>query len=336
MHRARQITAILLKVVALVVTLYVVSLLGLRLAGFEFAAVVSDSMSPAIKQGDLVILKSVDQEDLSVGTIVRYRNHNQFILHRVVSFEHKGFRTKGDANLGPDPKIVRANQIDALAIGTLRGFALPIIYLKRILGFEPHYAKFSRHTSKFSKMESSIWTSPTAKWKQITGGGTYTFLTPSSVTSTGNGNRSIFIIRNVSTDRFFYSKFRLVAKDSNGASIYFNADVCLTGSTITCGWAINISESSQSISLQTYSQSGIRQTPIYSKPLDINLGIEAQIVVHISSSLLQMSIDGTSVLKLPNPGAFALSKGVNVPTGTYFGFSLTNSNQFKSSKTLTW
>jgi signal peptidase I len=336
MRRARQITVILLKVVALVVTLYVVSLLGLRLAGFEFAAVVSDSMSPAIKQGDLVILKSVDPDDLSVGSIVRYRNNNQLILHRVVSFEPKGFRTKGDGNLGPDPKIVRANQIDAVAIGTLRGFALPIIYLKRILGIEPSFAKFSRHSARISKMESSIWINPTAKWKQVTGGGTYTFLAPNGVTSAGNGNRSIFISRNATTDTFFYSKFRLVNKDSNGASIYFNADACLTGSTITCGWTINISENNQTVSIQTYSQTGIRQAPIFSRPLTINLGIEAKIVVHISSALMEVTIDGNSVLKLPNPAAFALSKGVNVPTGTYFGFSLTNSNQFKSSRTMTW
>jgi len=336
MQLARRLTSAFLKVVSLVVVLYSVSLLGIRLAGFEIGIVMSDSMQPALSRGDLVILQDPSTKELKVGTIIRYQKHGQLILHRIVDKHPLGFRTKGDANKGADPIIVKPKQIDSIAVGTLKGFGFPLTIVKSLFGFESNLAKFTSSFSKESKLTSSIWIDPVAKWKQIVGGGTYSFTAPSGVTSTGNGNRSILLTKNLPADKFFYSQIRLTSKDSTNASIYLNADVCLSGSTFTCGWSVGISETNQQIFIQTYSPTGTRQAPILFRPLAINLGNQSQVLLYVSSNSMRLYIDGLEVLNIPNPYAFAFSKGVNVPSGTYFGFSVVNANQFKSTKTLTW
>jgi hypothetical protein len=110
----------------------------------------------------------------------------------------------------------------------------------------------------------------------------------------------------------------------------------LTGSTITCGWSIGLSDSAQSILVQTFSATGIKQPPIYSKSISKDFGIQNQIIVYATSALLQIRINGVIEVNIANPNAFATSKGMNVPSGTYFGFSTINANQFKSTKTVTW
>ena len=66
--------------------------------------VVSSSMEPTIRPGDLIIVKGIDIKDVNVGDIIVYRNPytNRDVVHRVV---YKGERngevfliTKGDNN----------------------------------------------------------------------------------------------------------------------------------------------------------------------------------------------------------------------------------------------
>jgi signal peptidase I len=332
----RQILSILLKFVALVAILYLVSLAGLQIAGFDFAVVVSDSMSPTISRGDLVILHSVDKSKLENGQIIQFKRDNQLILHRISNKAEAGFRTKGDANSGFDPELVKRNQIRAEAVGLLKGFAFPIIFFKNVISFPATYSKFTSHKTKPAKTESTIWTDPAAKWKQITGGGYYAFTSPSSITSTGTGNRVVLITRNLDTDNSLYSLLRLSYKDPTNAVVYIHASVCLSGSTITCGWSIGLSDSWQSILVQTFSTTGIKQPPIYTKSISKDFGIQNQIIVYATSALLQVRINGVIEVNIANPNAFATSKGMNAPSGTYFGFSTINANQFKSTKTVTW
>ena len=68
MQLARRLTSALFRVVSLVVVLYLVSLLGIRLAGFEIGIVMSDSMQPALSRGDLVILQDPSTKEVMVTT----------------------------------------------------------------------------------------------------------------------------------------------------------------------------------------------------------------------------------------------------------------------------
>lgn len=69
----------------------------------------STSMVPTLNVGDIVIVKGVDPNTITVGTIIIFRSPagSIDIIHRVVGIVKEGgtlyFQTKGDHNPGPDP-----------------------------------------------------------------------------------------------------------------------------------------------------------------------------------------------------------------------------------------
>lgn len=322
------------KVIALVVLLYMASLLGLRIAGLDYTVVLTGSMSPLIQRGDLVILQPKNNSKPSIGDIVQYRKGNQNLLHRIVDIAHTKYRTKGDANPSSDPVLVNESQISAIAVGSLRGFAIPILFLKDLV--QNADSQFTKSLSRSAKYQSSVWTNPIAKWKTITGGGTFTYTAPSAVASSGSGNRAIFISKNKSTDSSLYSSFKLIFKDANNSTVYFNLDACIPASSITCGWSIGLNQTNNFVIVQTYSQTGSRQSPILTQPISVDLRNQAAILITSNSTLLEMWIDGNLIFRLQNPLTIAANHGLNIPNGTYYGFSTTNSNQFKSFQTSTW
>jgi len=70
----------------------------------HYAIVESSSMAPTFKKGD--IIGWIETDNLKVGDIVVYSKDGKLIAHRLIEIENnKGrlkFRTKGDANGGPD------------------------------------------------------------------------------------------------------------------------------------------------------------------------------------------------------------------------------------------
>lgn len=337
MERIRELWNIGAKVVVLVVTLYITSLLGLRLAGFDFTVVLSGSMAPAMEKGDLVILRPNNSNLLKIGDIVQYKKagkKSQNVLHRITAIESRGIRTKGDANSAPDPVLVSKSEINGVAIGSLKGFGMPILLFKNLLQLSA--AQFTASHNRSAVGQSSVWINPIAKWKTISGGGSFTYTSPNSVSSNGSGNRSIFINKNSQSDNTFYTSFKLTVKDPNSSIIYFNLDVCIPVSTITCGWSIGINQTNNFLIVQTYSQTGVRQSPIHLQSFNLDLMNQMPITISSNAENLQMWINGNRIFKIQNPLAVASAQGLNVPSGTFFGFSITNSNQFKSFQTMSW
>ena len=83
------------------------------------ASITSGSMWPTLKQGDLVLIKGVeDKEDIQVGDIVVYKNPKGFTIHRVTNMGEETLVTKGDANNTSD-KPVKYEEIigKALTVG---------------------------------------------------------------------------------------------------------------------------------------------------------------------------------------------------------------------------
>jgi signal peptidase I len=76
------------------------------------AAVTSGSMTPTIKQGDLLVIQGVSPQSLQVGNIIVYRTtdpylSDELIVHRIIQINKAdgnivGFVTKGDNNPYPD------------------------------------------------------------------------------------------------------------------------------------------------------------------------------------------------------------------------------------------
>ncbi len=70
------------------------------------ATISSGSMWPALKEGDVVLLRGVDSaEDLKVGNIIAFRHEGGLAIHRIVSIEGEQITTRGDANTRQDDPI---------------------------------------------------------------------------------------------------------------------------------------------------------------------------------------------------------------------------------------
>jgi len=80
--------------------------------------IVSGSMEPEISIGDIVIVRSIEPEQVEEGDVIQFREIEQDIRinHRVIEIEEdeRGkplFTTKGDANQSPDSDPVLAEQV---------------------------------------------------------------------------------------------------------------------------------------------------------------------------------------------------------------------------------
>ena len=88
------------------VALLAILLVGVRLVGYTPYAILSPSMSPAYKVGDLVYVKSRAPEEINPGDALTFVANEQLLVvtHRVVEAdrENRWFITKGDANESND------------------------------------------------------------------------------------------------------------------------------------------------------------------------------------------------------------------------------------------
>lgn len=95
------------------------------LGGYAPMIVLTDSMYPKIKSGDLIMVKSADPESVQVGDVIAFfdpaGNGTSVVTHRVVQVVTEGglkFQTKGDANNTEDPSLVPAANLVGKWTGT--------------------------------------------------------------------------------------------------------------------------------------------------------------------------------------------------------------------------
>ena len=130
----------------------VVAVAALGLAGFAFgylgswppvATVMSGSMSPTIKTGDVVVLKRLRGEP-HVGDIIAVsvpdeaRSHFGYppeVIHRVVSIAPDGsITTKGDAKPRPDPFTVPRSSVNTKVVATIPAAGRVMAFLMSPMG----------------------------------------------------------------------------------------------------------------------------------------------------------------------------------------------------------
>ncbi len=89
------------------------------IGGYAPLIVLSDSMYPDIKSGDLIIVKTIDAGDVKEGDVIAFFDPDgtgtSVLTHRVVELtEENGslaFRTKGDANNAEDPSLAPSENL---------------------------------------------------------------------------------------------------------------------------------------------------------------------------------------------------------------------------------
>lgn len=90
-----------------------------KIGGYCPLIVLTGSMEPEIRSGDLIICKQIDSEQVKVDDVIAFfdpaSNNNSVLTHRVVEvIENAGslsFKTKGDANNAADTELVPANNL---------------------------------------------------------------------------------------------------------------------------------------------------------------------------------------------------------------------------------
>jgi signal peptidase len=113
-HAFRLIRAAARAAVALLAVTAVAALIGLavlpRLGVYRTLTVLSGSMVPTFRAGDLVVVTPEPLSDVRVGQVIAYSTPvagHELVTHRVAEVLEAGnapvIRTQGDANAAPDP-----------------------------------------------------------------------------------------------------------------------------------------------------------------------------------------------------------------------------------------
>jgi signal peptidase I len=87
--------------------------------GWHSTTVMSNSMAPALSEGDVVAFAEFDGSLLDIGTIVQFEDavrEDSTITHRIIGVNPDGtYETKGDANQGADSVRVATSSITGVA-----------------------------------------------------------------------------------------------------------------------------------------------------------------------------------------------------------------------------
>jgi len=88
----------------------------ISLAGFKAFRIVTGSMEPTIKIGDLVIIKETDSSNIEVGDVITFDEGGMTVTHRIIDIVKENgiikYKTKGDNNSGIDLNLVEPTQIE--------------------------------------------------------------------------------------------------------------------------------------------------------------------------------------------------------------------------------
>ena len=104
--------------VTLIIKSYVNSDEVPKIGGYAPLIVLTGSMDPQIKEGDLIFVKQIDASEVKEGDVIAFfdpdGNGTSILTHRVVKVDNEdslSFRTKGDANIGEDRLPVSADKL---------------------------------------------------------------------------------------------------------------------------------------------------------------------------------------------------------------------------------
>lgn len=115
MAALKKIWNIFSTVVVVITVLCAVFLMGSRILGFQCYTVISGSMEPEYKVGDLLYVKEVDPNSIKVGDPITFILNEDLVVatHRVINIDanNQRFYTKGDANEIADSEPVHFNNV---------------------------------------------------------------------------------------------------------------------------------------------------------------------------------------------------------------------------------
>jgi hypothetical protein len=128
---------------------------------------IGNSMFPTLKTGDILMVVPYKDRDIRVGDVVVFNSpYGKIpIVHRVVFFDNKRVKTKGDNKITIDDGILQPNDIIGRVVAAQRGKKL----IKIIDGFPGRiYALIIEATKRIDMVVSTILR-PAYRWSTQTG-----------------------------------------------------------------------------------------------------------------------------------------------------------------------
>lgn len=120
--------------------LLTIVLLTSGLFTYQALTIGSGSMSPAIEKGDVIVLKSMKNEEarkIKKGDVLVYNHDNKIIVHRVIKKSNNGetisFKTKGDYNNAKDSWTVKQEDVIGIVKFRIRWVGMPTVALNELL-----------------------------------------------------------------------------------------------------------------------------------------------------------------------------------------------------------
>lgn len=120
--------------------LLTIVLLTSGLFTYQALTIGSGSMSPAIEKGDVIVLKSMKNEEarkIKKGDVLVYNHDNKIIVHRVIKKSNNGetisFKTKGDYNNTKDSWTVKQEDVIGIVKIRIRWIGMPTVALNELL-----------------------------------------------------------------------------------------------------------------------------------------------------------------------------------------------------------
>ena len=114
----------------IIISAILLVLFMLALFSYQPLAILSNSMNPTFKRGDVIIFKKDD--NVAVGDIIVFQYQDQIIAHRVVGI-NEYYVTKGDANNSVDYIKVKKEDIKGVYMFHLKYLGYPSIWLNELL-----------------------------------------------------------------------------------------------------------------------------------------------------------------------------------------------------------
>lgn len=119
--------------------LYLIGLLGLWVAivtvaaGWNPVVIVSGSMAPVLRPGDVVMIEDRSDELLGQRSVITFDRDGDIVTHRVfeVLEQERAYVTKGDANPTPDTDVVPADSVLGAARLVVPLIGLPVVWSGR-------------------------------------------------------------------------------------------------------------------------------------------------------------------------------------------------------------
>lgn len=108
-----------------------------RLLPIMPTVIMSNSMNPQIKRGDMVIIKRKTDENIKINDIIEYKLDNIYVIHRIINIynskEGNIYITKGDNNQTKDSKPVKIGQITGKVVMVVPSVGYPTIWIRDFL-----------------------------------------------------------------------------------------------------------------------------------------------------------------------------------------------------------